>query len=143
MFININLGNTVEPKPVPAGRYGLTISTAEFRSEKNDIECSIGIDDHLESPNIRHFISLPKKDDDAAKASYKQLMLKRFLIQFNIPFNDTEGFEVADFPGCHAEAQVSLTDPSDSKDGKSVYNRLELDRLPDEESKPVAKSKKA
>lgn len=133
MFINMNLGAVSEPKPVASGRYGLTISQAKYREEKPDIELSIGIDGHIEAPNVRHWISLPKKDDDASKAQFKQLMLKRFLKMFSIPYNETEGFNVEDFVGCHcASAQIRLGEPNESGD---VYNELQLDKMADEGTK--------
>jgi len=141
MFINMNLSNVAEPKPVSPGRYNLTISDAKFREVKRDIEVSLGIDGHLDAPNIRHFISLPKSDDDAGKVSFKQLMLKRFLVQFNIPFNDSEGFNIEDFNGQQAAAQLNLSEPDDSG---TVYNRMQLDKLANEPTKaPVAKARKS
>jgi hypothetical protein len=129
MFINMNLSNTAEPKPVVPGRYQLTIADAKYREAKGDIQVSIGIDGHDEAPNISHFMSLPKADDDAQKSNFKQLMVKRFLTQFGIPYSDTEGFEVTDFAGSTATAQLTLSEPDDSG---AVYNRLNLDKLPNE-----------
>ena len=126
MFITINLSNTAEPKPVAPGRYNLIISEAKFRDAKKDIEVSLGIDGHLDAPNIRHFISLPKPDDDAGKVAFKQLMLKRFLEQFKIPFHDTEGFNIEDFNGQQASVQLNLSEPDDNG---AVYNRMQFDKL--------------
>ena len=137
----MNLSDIAEPKPVASGRYSLTISDAKFREEKKDIEVSLGIDDHLDAPNIRHFISLPKSEDEASKAHFKQLMLKRFLVQFNIPFNDSEGFNIEDFYGQQATAQLNLSEPDDNG---ALYNRIQLDRLTDEPIKEsVAKARKS
>lgn len=152
MFITMNLGNVAEPKPVSAGRYDITISEAKFRESKPDIEVSIGIDGHLDAPNIRHFISLPKKDDDAGKIAFKQLMLKRFLVQFGIPFNDTEGFSVEDFAGANCSATIGLSEPVLTEgqekgviqqDIGAIYNRLQLDKLHDEPVQQVSKQRKA
>lgn len=141
MFINMNLANVAEPKPVAPGRYNLTISDAKFRDAKKDIEVSLGIDGHLDAPNIRHFISLPKPEDDAGKVAFKQLMLKRFLEQFEIPFNDTEGFNVEDFNGATGNVQLNLSEPDDSG---AVYNRMQLEKLTNEpERVPTAKGKKS
>jgi hypothetical protein len=126
MFINMDLGGVSEPKPVAPGRYDLTISTAEYREAKNDIRVSIGIDGHADAPNISHFIALPKAEDDASKVQFKKLMLKRFLAQFYIAYDDNEGFAVEDFPGAAGTAQVNLSEPDDSG---AVYNRLQLDRM--------------
>ena len=131
MFINMNLSTVSEPKPVAPGRYTVTISDAEFRGAKNDIRVSIGIEGHLDAPNVSHYISLPKKDDEQGKVAFKQLMLKRFLTQFNIPFNDVEGFEVTDFAGAQATVQLNLSEPDDNG---AVYNRIQLEKLPNEDA---------
>lgn len=133
--LELNLKDVQEAKPVSGGkRYSLTISEAEFREEKNDIRISIGIDDHLDAPNVSHFCSLPKSDDDDRKAQFKALMMKRFLVAFNIPHDD-DGFDVEDFPGATAELELRLSDPDDNG---NVYNRLVLPRLKDEGDGAVA-----
>src|SRR3990172_1004169 len=130
--IEVNLHDVQEPKPVPGGkRYGLTIAEAEFREAKNDIRVSIGIDDHLDAPNVSHYISLPKAEDDEGKAKFKARMLKLFLVSFNIP-HDEDGFEVEDFLGATAEVELTLSDPD--KEPGPIYNRLRLPRLQDEEA---------
>lgn len=137
MFINMpGLGDVREPKPVPAGRYDLTIATAEFVDAKSpekapNVKVSIGIDGHLDAPNLTHFISLPKQGEEASKTHFKLLMIKRFLHQFGIPYDQSRGFEVSDFPGARCNAQVNLSEPD--PDTGAIYNRLALDRLPTEE----------
>lgn len=141
MFINMqNLGEVTEPKPVPNGRYDVTISEAKYVEEKNYIRVSLGIQGHLDAPNVNHFISLPKKDDDAGKATFKQLMLKRFLVQFRIPFDNASGFNVDDFAGATANAQLNLGEPN--ADTGAVYNELVVDKLPNEAEKPAGGSRK-
>jgi hypothetical protein len=126
--LEVNLTDVHEPQPVPPGRYQLTIAEATYREEKPDIRISIGIDEHMDSPNVSHFISLPKAEDDEGKAAFKARMLKRFLVAFNIP-HDGDGFEVEDFPGATAELELRLSDPDENG---NVYNRLVLPRLTDE-----------
>lgn len=129
--IETNLKDVEEARPVPAGKkYGLTISEAVFREEKPDIRVSIGIDDHLDAPNVTHFISLPKADDGEDKVRFKNLMLKRFLVAFDIA-HDEDGFDVDDFAGAQAELELGLSDPDESG---NTYNRLRLPRLPNEEA---------
>jgi len=136
MFIEMNLGDTAEPKPVSSGRYALTIADAKYREAKKDIQVSIGIDGHLDAPNISHYISLPKPEDDAGKAGFKRLMLKRFLEQFGIPYDDIKGFAVEDFSGAKAASvQVNLSEP-DAETG-AVYNRVNLDKLVNEPERQV------
>jgi len=124
--IEVNLADVHEPQPVPAGqRYNLTVAEAEFRADKNDIRVSIGIDEHLDAPNVTHFVSLPKPEDDERKAGYKRIFLARFLAAFSIP-HDTDGFDVEDFAGAQAELELGLSEPNDNGD---VYNRLVLPRI--------------
>lgn len=131
MFINMDLGGVTEPKPVPAGRYQLRVTEAKLNPAKEgkgaNVEVSIAILGHDTAPNLRHFIALPKPDDDEKKAYFKKLMLKRFLQQFNIAQDG--GFNVEDLPGAEAEGQVTLTEPD--PDTGNIYNRLQLDRASD------------
>lgn len=127
--ISTNLGDVHEPKPVAPGLYALTIAEAEYREEKNDIRVSIGIDEHLDAPNVTHFISLAKDEDDERKVSFKALMLKRFLTAFGIPHNDTE-FDTDDFSGATASLELVLSEPNEAG---NVYNRLVLPRIVEEE----------
>ncbi len=135
MFIGMSFDGVAEPKPVPAGRYDLTIAEAKLPPIKEgkgqNIEVSIGIDSDPTAPNLRHFISLPKPDDDASKANFKKLMLMRFLEQFHIPYDPQTGFNVEDFAGAHGQAELTLSEPDDQTG--AVYNRLKLDRISDQQ----------
>lgn len=127
-FIDMDLGgNVAEPKPVAAGRYPLVITEATYNGDKNYVKVSIAVDGRTDVPNFNHFISLPKKDDEPSKAEFKRLMMKRFLVQFNIPFDDN-GFELTDFHGARADGNLALTEPD--KQSGAVYNNLNVDRLP-------------
>jgi len=127
--IPINLSELKEAKPVPNGRYGLTIaSVEEGESQKGlpQLKASVAIDGHDDSPNITHFISLPSPNDDKSEA--KAIFLARFLTTFSIPF-DEGGFDLDDFPGAAADnVEVTLSKPDDSG---NVYNRIVLPKLPD------------
>src|SRR5258706_10833220 len=121
----MNVGDVREPKAVPAGRYDLIISEAKVNPAKSadkgqTIEVSIGIQGHLDAPNIRHFISLPRSGEEEKTTAFKKLMMKRFLEQFSIPYND-DGFDVQDFAGHEANCEVGLSDPEESKDN-TIYN---------------------
>lgn len=133
--IGVNLSEVQESKPVPGGTYSLTIAEAEYVEEKHQIVVHIGIDDHLDAPNIRHYISLPNDQDDARKSAFKALMLKRFLVAFGIEHSDDE-IDPDNFAGCSAELELTLTEPNDNG---QIYNRIVLPFLPDEEApKPKA-----
>ena len=143
--VAINLDDIQESKPVAAGRYGLTIASAEEAvSQKGlpQIKVSIGIDGHDDAPNVTHYVSLPSAQDEPDKAKAKGLFLKRFLVAFNIP-HSANGFDVNSFPGATADLELSLSEPDDSG---NVYNRLQLPRLKTEgagsASKAVAKPPK-
>lgn len=133
--IEVNLADVHEPQPVPAGqKYKLTIAEAIHREDKSDIEVSIGIDDHLDAPNIRHYVNLPKPEDDERKVMYKKLFLSRFLYWFNIP-HDGDAFDTDDFAGATAELDLSLSEPNENGD---VYNRLMLPKVPMEGTEVAA-----
>lgn len=136
--IQTSLGDVREPKPVPGGeRYNLTISEAEINEEKKYVRVSIGIDDHLDAPNVTHFLSMEKEEDEAGKAAFKRLMAKRFLVAFGIAHDD-DGYDTDDFAGAQAELELALSEPDENN---RVYNRLVLPRLEDEVEKPKAVAK--
>lgn len=128
-FITIDISGATEPKPVSPARYDLTIASVNYRQEKPDLAVTIGIDGHTDAPNVRHFISLPKKEDDEGKVAFKKLMLRRFLSQFKIPHDAAGGFDTNDFAGAQGKAQLTLSEADDSG---AVYNRLQLDKMSDE-----------
>jgi hypothetical protein len=125
MRIPINLAAVEESKPVPAGaKYNLVVTEAEEAKSKagnSQISVSIAIEGHDNAPNLRHFISLPQPGDEPGKANYKALLLKRFLVLFQIPFNGAE-FDTNDFAGAKAYAELGLDESGD-------FNRLVLPRM--------------
>ena len=138
MKIPLNLNDVQESRPVPAGRYNLVVATAEEAvSQKGapQIKVSIGIEGHETAPNVSHYISLPGDGDEPSKATFKALLLKRFLVAFKIPFGP-DGFDVQDFPGASCSADLTLSEPDDSG---NIYNRLQLPRLASEGDAPAGK----
>ncbi len=141
-FIPANLDDTVEQKPVAKGTYDLQITGAKLQETGENskhpgapmIRVNLAFEDlELNAPGITHFITLPYEGDD--NASFKLLMLKRFLVAFKIPYSnegiDTEAL-VVEMAGHSAKLDVSLTEPNDNGD---IYNRIQIPRLRDE---PVA-----
>lgn len=127
--IPIDLGGVQESKPVPAGRYSLTIaSVEEAKSQKGlpQLVVQIGIDGHDDAPNLRHYVSLPSPGDE--KGPMKALFLKRFLQAFKIPHSGME-FDTDDFPGARADLDLSLSEPDENG---NVYNRLQLPKAVDD-----------
>ncbi len=141
--IPVNLNDISEPKPVPNGKYDLTIANAEVgesRNNKPQIRVSIGIDGHDDAPNVGHFISLPMAGDDSSKTEFKGRLLKRFLVLFKQKVPGAEGFdpEALAMAMIGAKATAELTqelerdsDGNDKPDG-NVYNRLMVPKLKDE-----------
>lgn len=130
--IPVNLDEVQESRPVPTGKYDLTISTVEEAKSKNgfaQLVVSVGIDGHDDAPNVTHYISLPTPGDDKAQA--KALFLARFLSAFNIS-HDASGFDTDEFPGSKATLELTLSEPD--ANGR-VYNRITLPYLKDEPAK--------
>jgi len=137
MKIPLNLNEIQESRPVPNGKYHLIVASAEEKkSQKGSpmIVCSLGISGHEDAPNVSHYISLPD-GSDPTKDNFKALMLKRFLHAFNIAF-DESGFDMDDFIGADADADLTLSEPDDSG---NVYNRLQLPKLPSEGNEGTVK----
>lgn len=126
--IPTNLSEVKESRPVPNGKYGLTIASCEDgKSQKGlpQLKVSIGIDGHDDAPNLTHYVSLPSAGDDPQKNQFKTLFLARFLQLFEIPSTGTD-FDTDDFPGATATAELTLSEPDDNG---NVYNRLVLPKL--------------
>lgn len=129
--IPVNLSEVKESRPVPAGKYGLTIASIEDTKSKAGAPMfviSIGIDGHDDAPNLTHYMSQPQEGGDPKKEGFKALAMARFLEAFKIP-HDSSGFDTDDFPGATATCALSLSEPDDNG---NVYNRLDLPRLKEE-----------
>lgn len=132
--IPVNLDEVKESRPVPTGKYGLTIASVEDTKSKAGapmLVVSIGIDGHADAPNVTHYMTTPQEGGDPKKEGYKALMIARFLDAFKIP-HDSSGFDTDDFPGATATCSLLLSEPSE--DGR-VFNRLDLPQLREEPSK--------
>lgn len=128
-LIPVDVTGTTEPKPVNNGRYDLSISSAEEglskEKKKPMITTYLNIDGHPTAPNVRHSISLPADGDEPKSKEFKMLLLRRFLTLFNIPY-DSNGFNIEDFPGATASAELKLGDVDDSG---NQYNELVLPKM--------------
>ncbi len=133
-FITVNLDDTQESKPLPEGNYNLQITQCKVaktgpnskRPGSPQFAVTIGFVDEPTAPNISHYISLPHEEDEVSGFQYKALLLKRFLVQFSIPYDskgiDVDGLAMA-MVGATANARVTQTSPDESQSG-DVYNRL-------------------
>lgn len=136
-YIPVNFDDAVEAKPAIPGFYELQITACEIaktgpnskRPGSPQFKVSLGFVSEPNTPNITHFISLPNEDDKPETAQYKTLLLKRFLILFNIAYDrggiDTEKMAM-EMPGHAARAEVTLTEPDENG---SIYNRLQVPRI--------------
>lgn len=134
MLIPIDVGAAIESKPVPSGKYNLQVTDAqEAKSQKGKPQfvVNLAIEGHDDAPQVTHYISLPGDGDEPKSVKFKVLMLKRFLVQFGLPVPaqiDTEKMAMG-MVGAKAKATLGLSEPTD--DGR-VYNRVQVDYLPDE-----------
>lgn len=139
-FINVNFDDAVEANAVPEGRYDLQIVQAEVKQTgpnstnpgRDQLVFSIGFQDtELNAPNIRHFVSLPHPDDEPDKARFKALNLKRFLVAFEVPFESNGiDLEAITFEALGKTASNVHVTQEAGQDGTSVYNRINLPKLP-------------
>lgn len=138
-FLDVNLGDVSEPKPVAAGRYLTQITKCDVveTGEKSkapgtpQFRISIQIPSEPHSPGISHFITMPTGEDDES-AEFKLLMFKRFLHAYGLPIPNG-GFEMEqlamEMTGAQAEVEVTLSDPDENG---NVYNRLKLPKIREE-----------
>lgn len=140
-FIPVNLDETVESKPAPKGKYELMISGCTLAETGENskhpgapmFKTTIGFTDlSVSAPVITHYITLPYEGDE--NANFKLLMLKRFLVAFQIPYS-TDGIDpeqlAMEMSGHTATLDVTLSEPND--DG-AIFNRIILPRLRDEQA---------
>ena len=142
--IKTNLTDVKEPKPVPRSLYNLTISDVTVDEDKHLIRVSIGIDDHLDAPNINHTMWLDKDTDEDWQKANNHLNTKRFLVAFGIPHDDDE-YNTDDFPGAQGRMEVGVSDPARDPQGR-IFNNIILPKLADDEpavKKEVAAPKRA
>jgi len=131
-FVDMNLDDVKEATVAPEGYYELVVSEASLETSKSGkpmIRVILDFEGRPEYRSVWHFISLPSEDDEPDSANFKRLMLKRFLVHFNIPCDG--GFNTEDFLGARAECFVNQ-EPIEGSD--DVRNSLQLPRLPSEDS---------
>jgi hypothetical protein len=136
-FLEINLDDVTEPKPVPQGFYALQITEAKVGKTGDNSKnpgapqfiVSLAFEDEPDAPNISHYVGLPSPGDEEKALKFKALMLKRFLSQFNIPY-DPRGLDLErmamEMVGQRANCDVEISEP-DAKG--NTYNRLRTPKL--------------
>lgn len=138
-YIAANFDEVQEQSPVEIGQYELQITRAELTESGEDskhpgsplFKISLGfVDTDLNAPNITHYISLPFDGD--GNAAFKLLMLKRFLVHFNVPeASYSGGFDpeqlALEMTGQTAMTEVGLAQSKKNPD--VTYNDIRLPRL--------------
>lgn len=133
-FINMNINDAQEAKPVPAGRYDLTIAACEVKLTKEhqrpQFRAQISIDGHDDAPNIFEYVAIPSPDDDAKAQSFKALLLKRFCSLFKVTVSDA-GFDPEDLALQMVGATANCELKQEEYEG-NVSNKLVIPRLSEE-----------
>lgn len=77
MFINVNLTDVKERRPVPLGKYHLTVAKAEpgEKDGKSSIQVLHEIEGHHDAMPVSHRLSLPSPGDEKDKAEAKKLFM--------------------------------------------------------------------
>lgn len=138
-FISANLDDVQEQKPAANGMYELQITGAQNTQsgEKSKhpgsplLKVTLGFTDpEINAPVITHYLSLPFEGDE--NASFKLLMLKRFMATFGVAWSsegiDTEALAM-DLIGSRAVLEVGSTEPNENGD---YFNTIKVPRLKEE-----------
>lgn len=135
-FIPVNVNDAAEAKPVPAGKYDLTILSCDEvltrEKQKPQYKIALQINGHDDAPPLNHFVGLPADGDEPRAMEFKVLLLKRFLTMFGLKVGN-DGFDTTalamEMVGATARGEVGLSEPDDAG---TVYNRLVVPKLKDE-----------
>ena len=129
-FIELpGLQDAREPIVAPEGaNYDLCITSAKIHTKdgKDSLECIFEIEGGEDYAPIWSYNSFPNSNDEEDIVKFKNLMLRRFLVQFKIPHEN--GFEVEQVVGCRATACTLTQEVFES----NLSNKLTLNRLPNE-----------
>lgn len=130
-FIPMNLDETQEAKPVPQGRYDVTIDSCEEVPTKKDpsktqFKLLIKIDGHDDAPPIFHYQGIPTEND------FKALLLKRFLKMFGVSY-DPAGFDTEDLAMKLIGARASNAEVRQKEYEGTISNELVVPPLKGEE----------
>ena len=142
-FIEVNLGQAKEPKPVAIGKYDLTVLAADVGQtrvqKKPQFIVTIGIDGHDEAPPVMNYMNIHAEGDEPKTSEFKSLILKRFLTAFglSVPTNGYDPEQLAmEMVGAKARCDLTLDTEKDSEGNEKVdgrtFNRLQIPRLKDE-----------
>lgn len=130
-FLVLNGLNDVHaPEIHPEGRVPLCIvdATEVEKEGKFNVRVMLEIEEPHPEPGkswatIFHYLNPPQRDDDEDKQQTKLRMLKQFLVQFNVPFDN--GIDVATLRGMRAEGNIKIEEYEGTP-----QNKLKCDPLP-------------
>lgn len=133
-FINVNVNEAQEAKPVQAGRYDLTIGKAEYKlskeSQKPGIACRINIDGHDDAPSIMFWVGIPTTSEEV-KSFYPGTTFKRFMTAFGQKI-DPAGFDpealALELVGATAKGIEVVQEMYNDE----PQNKINLPKVPDE-----------
>ena len=104
-FIDMELDAIEEEKPVAEGEYSLVITDVKEKQDESGnskgLLVILEVEGATGAANVLHNISFPLAHDDESKKKNKLLFMKRFLVQFGIPFQG--GIDLTRFPGARAK----------------------------------------
>ena len=135
-FMQTNLADAREPKPVPEGEYDLIIKSCDEETSKSGMPMLhvVSLIDGAEGAEalpIHDYLILPHDGYDYN--SMALLNLKRFLVAWGIA-HEGNGFDTDDFPGSKARLLVVQEEVKDGPSKGSITNRIRYPRLKNEEA---------
>jgi hypothetical protein len=135
-FIDLgtDLGDIEEAKAVPPGRYDLRVVQVKNEPSKTSGKPMVSllheIIGHPEAAPVSYYLSLPTEGDEPKARTFKLLNIRRYLSQFNTPF-ETNGFNEEDLYGAEGNVQLGMSEPTEQY--PIPRNEMQLDRLKDEQ----------
>lgn len=146
-FIKVALSDAKESEAVPEGEYDLRIVKSEDKDSKAGnamtvVMIQIISEEYPNASPMNHFITYPSEGGSEGGNSMKLRDIARFLQVFKIPHTE-DGFDTDDLQGAEGTCYVVQEEGKDKNDKPNgmIFNRLNLPRLAEEESKPAPKSR--
>jgi len=126
-FLDITgLDSVQEKQLLKEGRYNLLVESAEVKHNektgKDNIRVMLSAEGEANTMNIFHYLSLPAPSDEDDARAFKLLNLKRFMVQFGIPFDN--GVNTETFAGARAACNVTVDEYEGRKNNKLVIDPL-------------------
>lgn len=123
-FIDLPLGDTKIPEPLPEGMYDLRIVTAEPNPKpekgRTDIQIRMEVIDQPDAESVfEHLIGIAP-GDDADTRNFKLRKILGFLEAFHIPY-EGNGFNLEDLPGAEGHVKVKQEEYEGSIRNKINY----------------------